>query len=78
MKTPKLFGKASLLSVVMTAAAVFLAVVLVRDAVLRFSAGEVFSGCVSALGVFLIIVAAVMVALDLGHKSKEKKTKKQS
>ena len=76
MKTPKLFKMASLLSVVMSAAAIFLAVVLIRDAIRRFSAGQWFSGCVSALGVFLIIVAAVVVGLDLGHKSKAQKAKK--
>ena len=76
MKTPKLFGKASLLSVVLAAAAVFLAVVLARDAVLRFSAGQWFSGIVSTMGVLLIIVAAIVVAFDLGHKGKQQKTKK--
>ena len=60
----------------MAAAAIFLAVVLARDMILRFSAGQWFSGFVSALGVFLIIVAAVVVGLDLGHKGKEQKAKK--
>jgi len=71
LKLPELLKKASLLSIVMSVAAIFLGVVLIYSAIVQFIAGQWFSGCVSLLGVLLVIVAAAVVVLDLRHKSKE-------
>ena len=71
MKLPEMLKKASLLSIVMSLAAIFLGVVLIYSAIVQFIAGQWFSGCVSLLGVLLVIAAAAVVVLDLRHKSKE-------
>ena len=71
MKIPRFIKKASLLSIIMSVATIFLGVILVYSVCVQFAAGHWFSGCVSLLGVLLVIVAVVVVVLDLSHKSKE-------
>lgn len=64
-------NRPSLLSVIMAAAMVFLAGVLIAGAVSQFSQGHWFSGCVSILGVILVIVACVLLMMDLGKNKKQ-------
>lgn len=71
MKKPKIFKNASVLSVVMTVALVFLAGVLIYSAVSQFVAGLWFSGCVSILGVLLVAVACWL--LLMGRKKENDK-----
>ncbi|MBP3634042.1 MAG: hypothetical protein J6J43_05675 [Oscillospiraceae bacterium] len=71
MKKPKIFQNASVLSVVMTVALVFLAGVLIYSAVSQFAAGLWFSGCVSILGVLLVAVACWL--LLMGQKKENDK-----
>ena len=71
MKTPNIFKKTSLLTVVLAASLVFLAVVLVISAVSQFSQGHCFSGCVSILGVLLVGVACSLLIPDLRKKTKQ-------
>lgn len=73
MKKPSfLLKKPSLLSVIMTAAMVFLAGVLCSSAVTQFSQGHWFSGCVSILGVLLVAVVCALLVIDLSKKKKQK------
>lgn len=64
-------SRPSLLSVIMAAAMVFLAAVLIAGAVSQFSQGQWFSGCVSVLGVILVIVSYVLLMMDLSRKKKQ-------
>lgn len=72
MKMPKLFGSASAVPIIMIVATVFLAGLLVKGAVSQFVDGQWFSGCISVLGVVLVLVTALLLILDV-VKKKEKK-----
>ena len=72
MKVPKLFGSASAVPVIMIVATLFLAGMLVKSAVSQFMDGQWFSGCVSVLGVILVLVTALLLTMDV-VKKKEKK-----
>ena len=72
MKKPHFWkSKPSLLSVIMAVAMVFLAGVLIAGAVNQFSQGQWFSGCVSVLGVILVVVACALLMMDLSKKKKQ-------
>ena len=71
MKFPKFYKRPSLLSVIMGLALVFLAGVLVSSAVTQFSQRLWFSGCVSILGVILVVMAGALLGMDLRKKTKQ-------
>ena len=71
MKFPKFYKRPSLLSVIMGLALVFLAGVLVSSAVAQFSQRLWFSGCVSILGVILVVMAGALLGMDLHKKTKQ-------
>lgn len=76
MKPPKFFGKASVLSVIMTVAMVFVTAVLIYSAVTQFKAGQWFSGCVSILGAVLTSIISLMLLNDFKKRQKNKQQKK--
>lgn len=72
MKIPKLFGSASAVPVIMIVATLFLAGVLIKSAVSQFIDNQWFSGCVSILGILLVLVTTMLLVGDL-VKKKDKK-----
>lgn len=72
MKKLKL-TRPSLLSVIMAAAMVFLAGILIAAAVSQFIAGHWFSGCVSILGVILVVAVCTLLIMDVKNKQKKEK-----
>lgn len=73
MKKPKLFANTSSLSAVLLAAMLFLGGVLIASAVKQFSSGQWFSGCVSILGTFLVLLVGAIQISDLRKKNLKKR-----
>ena len=71
MKKWKILNKSMLLPVIMSVAMLFLAGVLISSAVSQFISHQWFSGCVSIVGVILVLLVFALLLSDVIRKKKE-------